>query len=321
MDETEFLESLKTDEEKFSEFTAGAEHFIRLKKQSGFEVDNDPEKTAGALGNAGRGVLNFAGGVVNRGAQPAIDIADLAQGTRPGRASAAGRLAVSGGALGGAYALGKHRGGDKQEKKASHLPPLRRTRAALQGALDQMSSTAGNAKKQVKQLLNSSNPPTWRARNAGHLLGRAAPVAAVGVGAHALGKRSGKQEMEDEIFGEKRAGLAEKLRSLGPLSAGLMGAGAAVGGVGTYLASRPQEDLGGKSKAEDELEGQVKAHQERPENGLLHKMKNRTTELQHGYAQAFRDHPGKASILGAGAGAAGGYGLARLLDAFRGAKR
>jgi len=178
MDEQEFLESLKTDDERFDEFTAGAEHFIRLKKQSGYER---PEPSFGV------------------------------------------------------------------EKAAS--------------ATGQDSLT------------------------------------------------------------EKRAGMADKLKSLGPLTLALMGTGAAVGGAGTYLASRPQEHLGGKSKAEDELEAQVQAHQERPEKGLLHKMKNRTTELEHGYAKAFRDHPGKAGLIGAGAGAAGGYGLARLLDAVRGAAR
>jgi hypothetical protein len=186
MDEDEFLQSLKTDDEKFNEFVAGAEHFVRLKQQSGYE-------------------------------QPAP------------------------------------------------IPTEKRATSSLGSAPGSTLVDAGLA--------------------------------------------------------EKRASLAEKMKSLGPLSLGLIGGGAAAGGIGTYLASRPREELGGKSKAEDELEGMVEQHQKRPEHGLLHKMKNRTTELEHGYAKAFRDHPLKAGLLGAGAGATGGYGLARLLDAVRGAAR
>lgn len=244
MDESEFLESLKTEEDRFNELTAGAEHFIRLKKQSGYEqpvVPEAPEKTASL-------------------------------------------------------------------------------RSAFNGARSSLEQGARGLKRDIKGALNNKASTYSRSFDAGRVVGKAAPVVAGGAVAHALGKHQGKRESEREIFGdlaEKRASAAEKLKSIGPLTAALMGAGALTGGVGTYLSSRPQEDLDGKSKAEDELETQVRAHQGRPENGLLRKLMNRTTELEHGYAKAFRDHPGKASILGAGAGAAGGYGLARLLDAVR----
>lgn len=116
---------------------------------------------------------------------------------------------------------------------------------------------------------------------------------------------------------EKTASLSEKLKQIGPLAGGLMAGGATAGGLSTYLASKPRAELGGKSRAEEDLEAIVEAQKGRPESGLLHKMRNRTSELEHGYAQAFRDHPVKASLLGAAAGASGGYGLAKLLDALR----
>jgi hypothetical protein len=236
VDDNEFLESLKTNEERFEDQVQSAEHFIRLKKQSGYGQSSETtEKTASAMESARRAL--------------------------------------------------------------SKSPTLRA--AVLSGVA---SGTVGAG------LGAASSPPGHRLEGA---VGSGIRSGAVGAAGGAL-----YQHLSNKLA-EKRASMADKLKSIGPLAGTLMAGGAAAGGIGTYLASKPQDHLGGKSRAEDELEGQVKAHQERPETGLLHKMKNRTTELEHGYAKAFRDHPGKAALIGAGAGAAGGYGLAKLLDAVR----
>jgi hypothetical protein len=100
------------------------------------------------------------------------------------------------------------------------------------------------------------------------------------------------------------------------------GIGALAGGVGTYLASRPQKDTG-KGKAEEELEAMIAAQKMKPERGFLQKLKNRETENAHGFAKAFREHPGKGALLGALTGAAGGYSIGQLggaLSRLRGGK-
>jgi hypothetical protein len=365
MDEDEFLQSLKTDDEKFNEFVAGAEHFVRLKQQSGYEQPAAPptEKKAGVGARLGLGALNFTGGALGKGIEAADDIRNLAVGGSAGRAHAAGRVAVGAGSLGGAYALGKSRGKSSEKKAASSLGGV--LGSTLIGA--GLGAASGAAKKDGKR--GHTMRSALVGGTTGYLTGLAGGTpSAAGKGLRSLASKirpshetkavsalrdpkknvdmgfdkmwmntaTEKRRPLDNVLveaikgpkvkaaselAEKRAGLAEKMKSLGPLSLGLMGGGAAAGGLGTYLASRPREELGGKSKAEDELEGMVEAHQKRPEHGLLHKMKNRTTELEHGYAKAFRDHPLKAGIIGAGAGATGGYGLARLLDAVRGAAR
>lgn len=249
MDDREFLESLKTDEERFDEFTAGAEHFIRLKKQSG--ISNDPSPS------------------------------EITKEAAPRKASAAKRF--------------------------------------MEGVIS--GSPLEHMAKGMRRAIKGPN----RAAGAG----QATMAAASGTGLYALGKKQGKSEAKKKTAAEvetlspiqeKRAGLADKLKSLGPLSLSLMGAGAGIGGLGTYMGSKPRPELGGKSRAEEELEAKVLANRSLPEDGLLHKMKNRTTELEHGFSQAFRDHPGKASLLGAGAGALAGHGLARVLGGLRGAK-
>ena len=289
MDENEFLQGLKTDDEKFSEHAQSAEHFIRLKKQTGYQQPEMPEleKTAGpnssfgstmlkgtALGAGIGGVLGAVNGPAKDGKQRAKNIA---------------RSALGGGAL---------------------------------GALSAPLKAVFNSQKGLTNAIKERTDVIAKGTSAMHGLRDEMTAARLGIKVKKPRVHDMK-ELSPGHFGlaEKRASLAEKLKSIGPLAAGLMGAGAAAGGVGTYLASRPHDNLDGKSKAESELEAAVAANQSRPEGGLLHKMKNRTTELEHGYAKAFRDHPVKASLLGAGAGAAGGLGLARLLDALRGAKR
>lgn len=331
MDESELLESLKTDEERFNELTAGAEHFIRLKKQSGYEQPSpELEKTAIAMKagpSFGQKAKEFGMGalaaVKGRAGEAANSVKGVV-GRGPYGKDAVGRGASSGWLASGAvlpvaaYAAGKHMGKKDAEKTAGMAT------SAYHGAKSGLRTGLRGLKRDVQGMMNKNSPNYSRAWDAGHAASKIAPVVATGAIAHAVGKHQGEKAKEQEIFGdkfaEKRASMAEKLKSLGPLSLGLMGAGAATGGIGTYLASKPQADLGGRSRAEDELETKVKAQQGRPEKGLLHKMNNRTTELEHGYAKAFRDHPGKAALIGVAGGAAGGYGLSRLLDAVRSAR-
>lgn len=256
MNDDEFLESLKTDEDRFSEFTAGAEHFIRLKKQSGILNDPPSESTKEAAPRKASAAKRFMDGVIS-----GSPLEHMAKGMRravkgPNRAAGAGQATMAAASGTGLYTLGKKQGKNEAKKK-----------------------TAAD----IETLQHVQN------------------------------------KLAEDLT-EKRAGLADKLKSIGPLSLTLMGAGAGIGGLGTYLGSKPRPELGGKSRAEEELEAKVLANRSLPEEGLLHKMRNRTTELEHGFSQAFRDHPGKASLLGAGAGALAGHGLARVLGGLRGAK-
>lgn len=374
MDELEFLEGLKTDEEQFNELTAGAEHFIRLKKQSE-QPAPESEKTASfkVIRNAAMMAHGAKASVKNRAELLANNIKAVANSKNPSgiRSFDAGMLlgkAAPSAVVGtGAYAVGKHKGKKDAEdeiygKYASALGGVLgstlagagigaglgalssekgdRLRGAAGGAINygapigfaggllgltpnkitQMAGRAAELKKtrRLRSAVEAFKTPSknvdmgfdkmWS--EAGENKGQ---LASALMGA----LRGPKVKAASDPLSEKRASLAEKLKQIGPLAGGLMAGGAAAGGIGTYLASKPQDELGGKSRAEDELEASVEAQRGRPERGLLHKMKNRTTELEHGYAQAFRDHPVKASLLGAAAGASGGYGLARLLDALR----
>lgn len=142
-----------------------------------------------------------------------------------------------------------------------------------------------------------------RTEGLGQLTGLAAPAMVAGVAGHAIGKHQAKEKLANA--------LANALKNVDPTLLATAGLGAAAMGAGTYLSSRPQADTG-KSKSEEKLEGRVEANQSKPEGGLLHKMKNRTTELTHGYSKAFREHPVKAGLLGATIGGVGGYRLGRL---------
>lgn len=129
-----------------------------------------------------------------------------------------------------------------------------------------------------------------------------------------LKKEAGSSKSKVAAAQTLKAALQEKVASGDwnkKMLALLTGAGAAAGGVGTYLSSRPQADTG-KSKMEEELGAAVEANKMNPERGFLEKLKNRETESAHGFARVFREHPVKASLLGAVTGAASGYGLGQL---------
>lgn len=106
--------------------------------------------------------------------------------------------------------------------------------------------------------------------------------------------------------------IVDAIKHIDPAIAIPTAAGGVAGALLTRHGSKPRHELGGRSKAEHELEAQVDTNSRLPENGLLHKMHNRNTELQHGYAKAFREHPNKATMVGALSGALGGYGIGRL---------
>ncbi len=153
------------------------------------------------------------------------------------------------------------------------------------------------AKGAVHNLKNSR-----KAVGSGQILGQALPGMAVGAGATALAMKEKKAADGNRLI--------EALKTIDPSILTSMGIGAGVAGAGTYLASRPQEN--GKSRAEESLETSVKNDEEKPSNGLFGKMHQANTKLMHGYAQAFRDHPVKAGLMGVATGAGAGYGLSRL---------
>jgi len=151
--------------------------------------------------------------------------------------------------------------------------------------------------------------PSTRATAAGALAGQIAPAAAVGAAGYALGKSN---HNHDENQHEKLAGFIDRLKGIDQAliaPAAVMGA---IGAGSSYLSHKPRESLEGKSKREESLGHEVDLQNRKPETGFLEKLRHRTTEMEHGYAKAFREHPAKATALGAASGIGVGYGLARL---------
>lgn len=135
-------------------------------------------------------------------------------------------------------------------------------------------------------------------------------------GVAAVGATAGGAMLLKHLMTKKAADanrLVEALKKIDPALLASIGTGAAVGGVGTYLASRPQDN--GKSKAEEQLESQVKSHEEKPADTMGGKMHQANTKMMHGYSQAFRDHPVRAGVMGALTGGTLGYGLGRMAGA------
>ena len=111
---------------------------------------------------------------------------------------------------------------------------------------------------------------------------------------------------------EKKAAPTNMEALKSPKSWPLMAAmGLAMGGA-TYLGSRPKKELNGKSENEVTFEKKVEADKERVNPGLLRKLQSAFHENERGTAQAFREHPVKATGIGAAIGTMTGLQLARL---------
>lgn len=115
---------------------------------------------------------------------------------------------------------------------------------------------------------------------------------------------------------EKRASLREVIETAkNPKALPFLLGGAALLGAGTAVSSAPRKSLGGRSLAEADLGGMIDRQSQGDENksGLATKLKNRTVEFAGGAAKALRQHPVKATALGALSGVSAGAHLARLL--------
>lgn len=187
----------------------------------------------------------------------------------------------------------------KVKEVASALKSKLRKKPMLRAAV-----IGGAASGTVNAAMGAASaPPGHRTENA---IRQGVTGAALGAGGGAL-----FHHLQSKLAQfRKEAGLKDKLDTLNYGTAAMMAGGGIAGGLGTYLASRPQKDTG-KSRAEEELEESVAGISPERERGLLKKMKNRTTEMTHGYAKAFREHPVKAGLLGTASGIGAGYGLSR----------
>lgn len=230
------------------------------------------DPSAAALGAAAGGFIGHGSGALTGKALDKYPGQSREKGTRAG--------ALTGGVIG---ALGNNKVLDSAHALRSTHHVLNRFKAS---PLDKIQSYAGVSKRIAKKF--------W-------------PEALAGSAAAAVLARRKGSHMDKEANA-----LVDRVKNIDPTLLAAMGIGAGVGGIGTYLASRPHGEEG-KSRAEEELEAAVEAQHNKPEGGLLSKMHGRNTELQHGYAQAFRDHPVKAGLLGALTGAAGGYSLGKIV--------
>lgn len=102
---------------------------------------------------------------------------------------------------------------------------------------------------------------------------------------------------------------------------GLPLVGLAALGLGTasYLSSRPQESLGGKSRAEHGLQADVLANAARAtdDDGMPTRMRHRMKELQSGLSTDFRKSPAAAAGIGALVGGGIGAKLFKVLGGGR----
>lgn len=281
MDEIDFLRGVEGESQNGQDLVMGAEHLVRLKKQVGLTRPADAslelEKEAGELAEslATPETCKGCGKIKTSCMCKTATLQDVLQ---DARVKTAGRI--------------------ESVKAAIKSNPT--LRAAVIGG-----ATTGG----VNAALGAASSPGDRIGGAvrGGITG-----AAVGAGGGALYHHLSTKLAH---LREKTASsLLERFKDVNPGLVAATGLGAVAGGIGTYLASRPQKDSG-KGKAEEELEGQVAAQKNLPERGLLSKMHHRNTELEHGYAKAFREHPVGAAAIGTATGALGGYGIGRLAGA------
>lgn len=357
MDEREFLRGIEGEEQQGSDLTAGAEHLVRLKIQSGQQTeqkypDLELEKKAGELAESlatpatckrcgkiktacmcGKGKYAYE---IQPSSRPDIARSDFAQPHKE-EAGHEGKYPIpdrqhAKSALGfakmhhdaGAEAAVRKKveqkypdmlHGDEHEKNANLRRLLEKARLEEK---EKNASSYENVKNGLKAALKKS--PATRAALIGGAVG-GIPNAAMGAATAPEGDRARSAVRMGVTGGLMGAGggalyhhLNTKLANEWPHSgmlAATSGIGALAGGVGTYLASRPQKDTG-KGKAEEELEAMVKGNKGKPERGLLEKMKNRETENAHGFAKAFREHPLKAALIGALTGGVSGYGIGQI---------
>lgn len=281
MDEIDFLRGVEGESQNEQDLVMGAEHFMRLKRQVGLtrpiDTSLELEKEAGELVEslATPETCKGCGKVKTACLCKTATIQDV---LRDARVKTAGRI--------------------ESAKSAIKTNPT--LRAAVIGG-----ATTGGVNAAIGAAKSPDDPIGGAVR--GGVSG-----AAVGAGGGALYHHLSTKLAQ---MREKTASsLLERFKDVNPGLITVTGLGALAGGIGTYLSSRPQKDSG-KGKAEEELEGQVAAQKNRPERGLLSKMHHRNTELEHGYAKAFREHPIGAAAIGTATGAFGGYGIGRLAGA------
>lgn len=344
MDETEFLRSIEGEQQNGEDLVAGAEHFIRLKKQVGMSRPSDEslelEKEAGALatGTAAVGGVYALGKHLNKEAKDSSTLPVITNSLLNAGAGATccGKdktaclcktaklrnfisqnprsVASAGGALIGGAAGSM----DKENPKRTAMLGAvgGGTIGALGGHLGTRTGGLLRASRSVKDevaniIAKSRAGSTKHASDLREVLFNARiKTAAANIETRPLQYHLSHklEEMREKTAGS----LVGRLKDVNPGVMVTTGLGALAAGVGTYLGSRPQKDTG-KSKAEEELEGRVLAQKSKPARGLLSKMHNNTTELAHSHAKAFREHPRSAAALGTISGGIGGYGLGRLL--------
>ncbi len=355
MDDAEFLRGMEGNKQNEEDFSVGAEHLLRLKKQVGLEPTNysdlNIEKKAYQIepsdrtsiskedfaqphkqeaGHEGkypipdrqhaRSALGFAKMHHDASALSAVKkkveekYPDMLNGTEKDAGELSAILASAPPALCNGCKKEKHA---CLCKMASILNKARDKIAGVGAVRDALRSNptlraaalGGATSGTVGAAMGAATTPQDRLGGAwkGGWTG-----AASGAGGGAL-----YHHLNDKLaeMRQKTANaLVDAVKSIDPNLLKTTGLGALIGGAGTYLASKPQEDTG-KSRAEEELEGKIEAQKNQPERGLLSKMHHRNTELEHGYAKAFREHPIGAAMMGAATGAAGGYGIGRLAGA------
>lgn len=210
--------------------------------------------------------------------------------------ASAGRFAV-GATLGGAAGA---MGGEKKDRARNALGgSFMGSILAMPGMKAKDLSNIKHLKKQAGELTESLNTPPVKCKDCGKV--KTACMCSTKTASANILKQALKEKLAEPNWNKLMLGATT-------------GLGAIAGGVGTYLASRPQKETG-KSKSEEELESMVASQKDKPENGLLHKLKNREVENAHGFSKAFREHPVKASLIGAGMGALAGRSIGQLAGA------
>jgi hypothetical protein len=354
MDNDDFYGGLKTDRENDREHVDAAEHFVRLKKQvepstcPGDNAGEPIEKVAGLpepvkgdisprayqhegenrVGMDGRKGYNFTA-VPHEGKHHIL--VDHHSSGRVGHYimdPASGQMEHS-----ELHPSHKHMAAKFQE----HVGLLNQhlSQQAM-GGQEKMANLLGGASSQsllggIKPIspvgATSAKPPSAPGNPAG---------GGSSIGGGGMPKMGGETVESIELGGKPGIGtvashLVKKLKDRHEKTASLLqdaknpafGIPAAVGagvlGGMTYMASRPQKDLRGRSRAEAEGEEIVQGQKAQGEQGagLAKKLKNRLSELNLGFAKAFREHPVKGALLGAGTGASLGFSAARALGGKR----